>query len=137
VATAPAIAATASSPAFPPTALVINQIRLPGQVIPRGSTTVVKGQVTPSYQGWVSQQALQRIPAPVMIMTSRGTGTSLSTTMLTLVAATDPGTPVIATVVRQPRPSAGAATASSWPVVITIGSTTVRVTVNLATGTIS
>jgi hypothetical protein len=131
VATAPAIAATASSPAVPATAVVIDQIQLPGQVIPLGSTTVVKGRVTPSYQGWVSHQALQRTPAPVVIMTSKGTGKSLSTTMLTLIAATDPGTPVKATVVRN------APTVNSWPIVIIIGSTTVRVTVNLADGTIS
>jgi Heparinase II/III-like protein len=122
VATAPAIAG------FPATALVIDRIAVPGQVIPRGSTTVVKGRVTPSYQGWVSHQALQRIPAPVVIMTSKGTGTTLSTTMLTLLVAVSPGTLVTATALR---PSG-----NSVPVSITIGSATVRVTVNLGTGTI-
>jgi hypothetical protein len=129
VATAPAIASSANSPAFPATALLIDQIAVPGQVIPRGSTTVVKGRVTPSYQGWVSHQALQRIPAPVVIMTSKGTGKSLSTTMLTLIVAAAPGTPVTATALH---PSG-----SSVPVTIKIGSATrIRVTVNLSNGTI-
>jgi hypothetical protein len=128
VATAPAIASSPASPPFPATALVIDQIPLPGQVIPRGSTTVVKGQVTPSYQGWVSRQALQRTPAPVVIMTSKGTGKALSTTMLTLIVAVTPGTPVTAMALR---PSG-----NSVPVTITTGSTTDRVMVNLATGTI-
>ena len=95
-ATAPAVAATATSPAIPATTLRIARIALPGQVIPAGSTTVVKGQTNP-YQGWVSHQMLQRIPAPVVIMSSKGTGTDPSTAMLTLIAATAPGTPVSAT----------------------------------------
>jgi hypothetical protein len=126
VATAPAIASSPASPAFPATALVIDQIAVPGQVIPRGSTTVVTGRVTPSYQGWVSHQALQRIPAPVVIMTSKGTGT-----MLTLLVAVTPGTSVTATALRPAGNSL-----SVVPVSIKIGSATVRVTVNLGNGTI-
>jgi Heparinase II/III-like protein len=124
-ATAPAVAATAKSPAIPATTLRIARIALPGQVIPAGSTTVVKGQTNP-YQGWVSHQMLQRIPAPVVIMSSKGTGTSLSTTMLTLIAATAPGTPISATATVAP----GATTANGpYHVRVRIGTVTVPVVV--------
>jgi hypothetical protein len=118
-ATAPAIAATATSPAIPATTLRITRIALPGQVIPAGSTTVVTGQTSP-YQGWVSRQALQRVPAPVVIMSSAGTGMSLSTAMLTLIAATAPGTPVSAT-------AAATATPGLDSVRLRIGTATVNV----------
>jgi heparinase II/III-like protein len=95
-ATAPAAVATTKAHAVAATALHIIRIVLPGQVIPAGSTTVVDGQTDP-YQGWVSRQALQRIPAPVVVMSSEGTGPGLSTAILTLIAATAPGTPVSAT----------------------------------------
>jgi len=128
-----AVAVAAAVAGFGATALLIDQVALPGQVIPRGSTTVVKGQVTsshpPSYQGWVSHQALQRIPAPVVIITSKGTGASRSTVMLTLVVAVTPGTSVTATAGKASSPSV-------VPVSIKIGSTTVRVTVNLGNGAI-
>jgi hypothetical protein len=117
-ATAPAVAATATSPAIPATTLRIVRIALPGQVIPAGSTTVVKGQTSPD-QGWVSRQALQRIPAPVVIMSSTGTGISLSTAMLTLIAATAPGTPVSAT--------AAAGASGLYSVRVRIGTATVTV----------
>ena len=120
-------AAPARGPALA-TTLVIDRIELPGQVIPAGSTRVVRGQVHP-YQGWVSHQALQRVPAPVVEMTSRGTGAGRSTTMLTLIVATAPGTRVHATA------TGHGATADR--VVITIGSATVQVTVSLASGAIS
>jgi hypothetical protein len=124
-ATAPAVAAIATSPAIPATTLQIARIALPGQVIPAGSTTVVKGQTNP-YQGWVSHQMLQRIPAPVVIMSSKGTGTSLSTAMLTLIAATAPGTPVSATATVAP----GATTANGpYHVRVRIGTVTVPVVV--------
>jgi hypothetical protein len=118
-ATAPAVTATATSPAIPATTLRIVRIALPGQVIPAGSTTVVTGQRSP-YQGWVSRQALQRVPAPVVIMTSTGTDMSLSTTMLTLIAATAPHTPVSAT-------AAATATPGSYSVRVHIGTVTVTV----------
>jgi hypothetical protein len=73
----------------PGTTLELLQIPLPGQVIPDGSTTVVRGQVNP-YQGWVSHQMLQRIPADVVEMTRTG----YSTAMLTLIVPTAPGTGV-------------------------------------------
>jgi Heparinase II/III-like protein len=117
-ATAPAVAATAKKRAIPATALHLIQIPLPGQVIPAGSTTVVKGQTDP-YQGWVSRQALQRTPAPVVIMSSEGAGPSLSTTMLTLIAATAPGTPVSAT--------ASVTSSGAYDVTVRIGNTTVPV----------
>jgi len=73
----------------PGTQLELLQIPLPGQVIPSGSTAVVRGQVNP-YQGWVSHQLLQRIPADVVTMTRTGP----SAAMLTLIAPTAPGTTV-------------------------------------------
>jgi Heparinase II/III-like protein len=73
----------------PGTQLDISQIALPGQVIPRGSTQVIRGQTDP-YQGWVSHQMLQRIPAPVITMTRPGP----SAAILTLIAPSAPGTAV-------------------------------------------
>jgi hypothetical protein len=126
VATAPATPATAASAAFPATALTIARLPLPGQVIRAGSTTVVKGQVNP-YQGWVSRQALQRLPAPVVIMAGQGTGTALASAMLTLITAAAPGARVTARVV---------AAAGHDVAQITIGTATVPVNVNLSTGTL-
>jgi Heparinase II/III-like protein len=77
----------------PGTQLEIRQIALPGQVIPAGSTQVIRGQVNP-YQGWVSHAALQRIPAPVITMTRTGP----SAAILTLIAPTSPGTAITATI---------------------------------------
>jgi Heparinase II/III-like protein len=76
----------------PGTQLEIRQIPLPGQQIPAASTQVVRGQVSP-YQGWVSHAALQQIPAPVVTMTRTGS----SAAILTLIAATAPGTAISAT----------------------------------------
>ena len=73
----------------PGTALRLLRIPLPGQVISPGSTQVVRGQVSP-YQGWVSHQMLQRLPADVVEMNQTGP----SAAMLTLIAPTAPGTPV-------------------------------------------
>jgi hypothetical protein len=69
--------------------LDISQIPLPGQVIPPGSTQVTRGQTDP-YQGWVSHQMLQRIPAPVITMTRTGP----SAAILTLIAPSAPGAAV-------------------------------------------
>jgi Heparinase II/III-like protein len=126
VATAPAIGATATSPAFPATALTLVRIPLPGQAIRAGSTTVVKGRVSP-YQGWVSHRALQRIPAPVVTMTGKGAGTALTSTMLTLITATAPGTRVTTRV---------ASSAGHYVAYLTIGTATIPVNVNLSTGTL-
>jgi len=79
-------AAVASAPG---TSLSLLQVRLPGQVIPPGSTQVIRGQTNP-YQGWVSQQMLQRTPADVVSMTRTGP----SAAMLTLIVPTAPGTRV-------------------------------------------
>lgn len=73
----------------PGTQLELLQIALPGQVIPPGSTQVVRGQTNP-YQGWVSHQMLQRTPADVVTMTRTGP----SAAMLTLIVPSAPGTPV-------------------------------------------
>jgi hypothetical protein len=81
----------------PGTQLEIRQIPLPGQVIPRASTQVIRGQTSP-YQGWVSHQMLQRIPAPVITMTRSGS----SAAMLTLIAPSSPGAAVTAAIAQQP-----------------------------------
>lgn len=73
----------------PGTELVLAQIALPGQAIPRGSTRVIRGQRHP-FQGWVSRQMLRRQPADVVTMTRTGA----STAMLTLIVPVTPGTPV-------------------------------------------
>jgi len=117
IATAPAVAATATSRAVPATALHLVRIPVSGPGT-AGPTTVVKGRINP-YQGWVSRQALQRTPAPVVIMNSDGTGSGLDTTMLTLITATAPGTPVSAT--------ATATASGSYTVTVRIGRTTTSV----------
>jgi len=81
----------------PGTQLEIRQIPLPGQVIPAGSTQVIRGQVNP-YQGWVSHAALQSIPAPVITMTRTGP----SAAILTLIAPTSPGTAITAAITERP-----------------------------------
>jgi hypothetical protein len=70
--------------------LELLQVPLPGQVIPPGSTTVVRAQTSPAYQGWVSRQMLQRLPADVVEMTRTG----YSAAILTLIVPAAPGTPV-------------------------------------------
>lgn len=77
----------------PGTQLELLQIPLPGQVIQPGSTRVVRAQVNP-YQGWVSRQVLQRVPDDVVTMTRTGP----SAAMLTLIAASAPGTHVSVTI---------------------------------------
>jgi hypothetical protein len=81
----------------PGTQLEICQIPLPGQLIPRGSTRVIRGQTDP-YQGWVSQQMLQHTPAPVITMTRTGS----STAMLTLIAPSAPGAAITTAITQQP-----------------------------------
>jgi len=82
-----AIASAPATRGTPATQLELLQIPLPGQAVPRGSTQVVRGRVNP-YQGWVSQQMLQRIPADVVTMSRNGA----STAMLTLIVPAAPGT---------------------------------------------
>jgi hypothetical protein len=81
----------------PGTELVIRQIPLPGQVIPHGSTRVIRGQVDP-YQGWVSRQMLQRVPADVVTMTRTGP----SAAILTLIVPAAPGTRVTTAISGRP-----------------------------------
>ena len=73
----------------PGASLTLAQVALPGQVIPAGSTQVVRGQTAP-YQGWVSHQMLQHQPADVVTMTRTGA----SAAILTLLVPTAPGTRV-------------------------------------------
>jgi hypothetical protein len=81
----------------PGTQLAIRLIPLPGQVIPAGSTQVVRGQVDP-YQGWVSRASTQMTPAPVVVMNQTGP----SAAMLTLIAPTAPGAAVTAATTQGP-----------------------------------
>jgi hypothetical protein len=80
----------------PGTQLEIRQIPLPGQVIPSGSTQVIRGQTDP-YQGWVSRASAQKTPASVVSMNRTGS----SAAILTLIAATSPGVTVTAAVTGQ------------------------------------
>ena len=93
----PALRVTRLGPSYalasaPGTELLLRQIPLPGQVIPRGSTQVIRGQLHP-YQGWVSRQMLQRTRADVVTMTRAGP----SAAMLTLIVPTEPRASVAAT----------------------------------------
>jgi hypothetical protein len=82
----------------PGTQLEVAQIALPGQVIPRGSTRVIRGQTNP-YQGWVSHQMLQRSPAPAITMTRTGP----SAAILTLIAPSAPGARITTAITQTPR----------------------------------
>jgi hypothetical protein len=79
----------------PGTELEIRQVALPGQVIPAGSTQVVRGQTGPC-QGWVSRGQNQRTPAPVVTMTRHGASASI----LTVIVPARPGTAVTASAAR-------------------------------------
>jgi hypothetical protein len=90
----PALSVTSVGPSSavasaPGTTLTLAQVALPGQVIPVGSTQVIRGQTDP-YQGWVSHQMLQRLPADVVTMTRSGP----SAAILTVLVPTAPGTRV-------------------------------------------
>jgi hypothetical protein len=80
----------------PGTQLEIRQVPLPGQVIPAGSTQVIRGQTGP-YQGWVSHASSQMLPAPVVAVNRTGS----SAAILTLIAPTSQGTTVTAAVTGQ------------------------------------
>jgi hypothetical protein len=107
----------------PGTSLTLAQVALPGQVIPAGSTQVVRGQTAP-YQGWVSHQMLQRIPADVVTMTRTGP----SAAILTLLVPTTPGTPVAYSVTGPP--------AGPYQLRVTVGASASSYTIT-ADGTIS
>jgi Heparinase II/III-like protein len=93
----------------PGTELVIRQVALPGQVIPAGSTRVVRGQVSP-YQGWVSRGQNQRTPAPVVTMTRHGASASI----LTVIVPAAPGTAVTASAAKH---------GAGWSLRLAIGKT--------------
>ena len=107
----------------PGTSLTLAQVALPGQVIPAGSTQVVRVQTSP-YQGWVSHQMLQRIPADVVTMTRTGP----SAAILTLLVPAAPGTPVDYSVAGPP--------AGPYRLRVTVGASVSYYTVT-ADGTIS
>jgi hypothetical protein len=107
----------------PGTSLTLAQVALPGQVIPAGSTGVLRGQTDP-YQGWVSHQMLQRIPADVVTMTRTGP----SAAILTLIVPSALGTPVAYSVTG---PSAG-----PYRLRVTVGASVSYYTIS-ADGTIS
>ena len=105
------------------TSLTLAQVALPGQVIPAGSTQVVRGQTDP-YQGWVSHQMLQRTPADVVTMTRTGP----SAAILTLLVPAAPGTPVAYSVTSPP--------AGPYRLRVTVGASVSSYTIT-ADGTIS
>jgi hypothetical protein len=107
----------------PGTSLTLAQVALPGQVIQAGSTQVVRGQTDP-YQGWVSRQMLQRIPADVVTMTRTGP----SAAILTLLVPAAPGTPVAYSVTGPP--------AGPYQLSVTVGASASSYTIT-ADGTIS
>jgi hypothetical protein len=107
----------------PGTSLTLAQVALPGQVIPAGSTQVAAGQTDP-YQGWVSHQMLQQVPADVVAMTRTGP----SAAILTLLVPTAPGTLVRYSVTGPP--------AGPYRLRVTIGATASSYTIT-ADGTIS
>jgi hypothetical protein len=107
----------------PGTELEIRQVPLPGQLIPAGSTQVVRGQDNP-YQGWVSRAQDQRTPAPVVTMTRYGA----SAAILTVIVPAAPGTAIAAAVT-------GPETAGWYRLQLAIAQTTSTVLVN-ADGTI-
>jgi hypothetical protein len=107
----------------PGTKLTLARVALPGQVIAPGSTQVARGQTDP-YQGWVSDQMLQRTPADVVTMTSTGP----SGAILTLLVPTAPSTPVSYAI--------SGSRAGPWQLRVTVGTTVTSYTIT-ADGTIS
>jgi Heparinase II/III-like protein len=96
--------------------LTLARVALPGQVIPPGSTQVAVGQTDP-FQGWVSQQMLQRTPADTVTMTSTGP----SAAILTLLVPTAPATPVTYSI--------SGPTAGPWTLLVTVGATATAYTI--------
>jgi Heparinase II/III-like protein len=117
------IGPSSASASAPGTKLTLAQVALPGQVIPPGSTQVARGQTDP-YQGWVSDQMLQRTPADVVTMT----GTGPSAAILTLLVPTAPSTPVAHSVTGTP--------AGPWRLRVTVGASVSWYTIS-ANGDIS
>lgn len=67
----------------------IVQLALSGQVIPAGSTGVVKGRTSP-YQGWVSYTNGGRTAAPTVVMGRTGTSTAMLTVVVPTAASVVP-----------------------------------------------
>jgi hypothetical protein len=107
----------------PGSTLTLARVALPGQVIAPGSIQVTRGQTNP-YQGWVSDQMLQRTPADVVTMT----GTGVSAAILTLLVPTAPSTPVAYSI--------SGPTAGPWTLEVTVGASVTFYSVS-ADGTIS
>jgi hypothetical protein len=72
----------------------IVQLPLSGQVIPAGSTTVVKGRTSP-YQGWVSYANGGRTAAPTVVMSRSGTSTAMLTVVVPTVASVVPSVGIV------------------------------------------
>jgi hypothetical protein len=107
----------------PGSELTVARVALPGQVISPGSTQVAVAQASP-YQGWVSDQMLQRTPADTVTMTSTGP----SAAILTLLVPAAPATPVTYSI--------SGPTAGPWTLRVTVGATATSYTIT-ADGTIS
>jgi hypothetical protein len=107
----------------PGSTLTLARVALPGQLIAPGSIQVTRGQTNP-YQGWVSDQMLQRTPADVVTMT----GTGPSAAILTLLVPTAPSTPVAYSI--------SGPTAGPWTLEVTVGASVTFYSVS-ADGTIS
>ncbi len=73
------------------TQTVVLQVPLPGDVLPKGATTAITGQVRP-YQGWVSTKNTEFVAAPTVVTARVGT----SARMVTLVVQVPTGTVVTA-----------------------------------------
>ena len=120
----PALTVTRASSAgavatAPGTELALLRVPLPGQKIPAGSTTVVRGQASP-YQGWVSRQLEQQAPADTVEMTGHGP----SAAMLTVIVPAAPGTPVTAAASgKEPGP---------WTLTVRVGSKAATFTLTIA-----
>jgi hypothetical protein len=92
------------------------QVALPGEELPRGSTSTVTGQTNP-YLGWYSDEPNQRTAAPVVRMRRVGT----ETRMITVIATTRVGKSIQATPV---------ATAAGWQISLTVDGKTADVGVS-------
>lgn len=120
----PALAVTRAGPAgaiasAPGTELALLRVPLPGQSFPAGSVTVARGQTDP-YQGWVSHQLEQRVPADTVEMTQDGP----SAAMLTVIVPAAPGTPVTA--------AASGPPSGPYRLTVTIGTAAATFTVTAA-----
>jgi hypothetical protein len=61
--------------------LQLTQVPLPGQTLPAGGTTVVRGRTTPSLLGWLAPVVMRWLAAPVVSMNRAGAGTRIVTVL--------------------------------------------------------